>query len=206
MAEAKDDAPDAGALRATSGGAKRAPPVRLMGDPVLRRVADAVEDVSAPDVLEAVAELHLSLADFRAEHGFGRGISAPQIGHSLRFIALNLGKGPFTMFNPEITWRSEDTFRLWDDCMSFPDLLVRVQRHTSITVTYTDEAGEPQTMAKVNQALSELLQHELDHLDGVLSIDRADGPPSESVIYRKVFDADPERFKKMVDYTIEPTV
>ncbi len=56
------------------------------------------------------------------------------------------------------------------------------------------------------RALSELLQHELDHLDGVLSIDRAEGPPAESVIYRAVFDAHPEYFEGAVDYTIEPTV
>jgi peptide deformylase len=61
---------------------------------------------------------------------------------------------------------------LWDDCMSFPDLLVRVKRHTGFTLTYLDEHGVEHSMA-VGGVLSELLQHEIDHLDGVLAVSRA---------------------------------
>ena len=86
-------------------GSKRAAAVLLVGDPRLRRVAAPVARTE-PGLMEDVARLHATLARFRAEHGFGRAVSATQIGVGQRFIALNLGDGPFTMFNPVIAWRS----------------------------------------------------------------------------------------------------
>ncbi len=110
-------------------------------------------------------------------NGFGRSVAAPQVGINRRILALNLGDpaGPFTMINPEITWHSDEhkKFTLWDDCLSLPWLMVRVARYESISVKWIDEAGKPQHWEKLNRALSELLQHEIDHLDGVLSTDRA---------------------------------
>jgi peptide deformylase len=61
---------------------------------------------------------------------------------------------------------------LWDDCMSFPDLLVRVKRYASFTLTYVDDQWIEQALV-VEGVLSELLQHEIDHLDGVLAVSRA---------------------------------
>ena len=130
--------------------------VLLLGDPGLRKDC-----------------LHATLDSFRAQHGFGRAISAPQIGVALRFIAVNLGDQPFTMINPDITWRSAETFTMWDDCMSFPFLLVRVRRHRAISVRYLDDNGNTKIMDKLDQATSELLQHEIDHLNGILAVDHA---------------------------------
>ncbi len=76
------------------------------------------------------------------------------------------------MVNPELEWRSDETFRLWDDCFSFPDLLVWLERAKSVVVRYAEEHGEARKI-EASGALSELLQHELDHLDGVLAVDRA---------------------------------
>ncbi len=67
---------------------------------------------------------------------------------------------------------SKEKMELWDDCMSFPDLLVFVRRRCSFTMTYLDDQWREQTLT-VEGALSELLQHEIDHLDGVLAISRA---------------------------------
>ena len=153
---------------------KAAAAVLLVGDPRLRRVA-APASRTEPGLNDDVARLHATLARFRAEHGFGRAIAATQIGVARRFIALNLGEGPFTMFNPEIVWRPGETFTLWDDCMSFPFLLVRVARDVSISVEFEDEAGRRQRWERLDRATSELLQHEIDHLDGVLALDRAVG-------------------------------
>ena len=61
---------------------------------------------------------------------------------------------------------------LWDDCFSFPDILVKVRRHKRIEISYVDEAGERKNLIAAD-ALSELLQHEIDHINGVLAIDRA---------------------------------
>jgi peptide deformylase len=171
--------------------------VLLLGDPRLRMKSEAVKDFSDPRFREEVALLKQALQEFRAEIGFGRGIAAPQIGIGKRFIALNLGDGPFVIINPVITGRSEETFTMWDDCMSFPDLLVKVKRHTSISVQYLDEAGREQTWEHMDRATSELLQHEIDHLDGILAVDRA--LDKESIIYRSVFNENKDYFLDQAD-------
>ena len=100
--------------------ALQAPSVLLVGDPRLRQVATPVEDFRDPAFQKDATQLAQTLAEFRNRHGFGRAIAAPQIGLSRRLIAANLGRGPFLMVNPEIHFRSTETFTLWDDCMSFP--------------------------------------------------------------------------------------
>jgi len=157
-----------------------------------------VEDVRDPGFLAAAARLEATLTAFRRAHGFGRGIAAPQIGALDRFIALDLGEGPFVLVNPEITWRSRDTFTLWDDCMSFPFLRVKLRRHASISLRYQDRAGAEKAWAELAPAESELLQHELDHLDGVLAIDHA--LDRNALVSREVFEQDRERFLAEVDY------
>ena len=143
--------------------------------------------------------LHATLAQFRAEHGFGRAIAATQLGVARRFIALNLGEGPFTMFNPEIVLQvRRKSFTLWDDCMSFPFLLVRVARDVSISVEFEDETGRRECWDRLDRATSELLQHEIDHLDGVLAFDRA--ADRNAIVSREVFEAMPEHFARLVDF------
>ena len=174
--------------------------VLLLGDPRLRVRSSEVERYDR----EAFDSLAATLEAFRKKHGFGRAISAPQIGVAQRFIAVNLGKGPFFIVNPVITWRSEETFTMWDDCMSFPDLLVRVARAKSISLEYVDENLRPQTWSEMDQAAAELLQHEIDHLDGVLAVDRA--LDRQSLVMRAQYEKDRERLDAMVDYTILPTL
>ena len=178
-------------------GSTPASAVLLVGDPRLRRVATPASRAE-PGLMDDVARLHATLARFRAEHGFGRAVSATQIGVARRFIALDLGQGPFTMFNPEIVWRSGETFTLWDDCMSFPFLLVRVARNASISVEFEDVAGHRQCWDRLDGATSELLQHEIDHLDGVLALDRSVG--RDAIVSREVFESMPEHFARLVDF------
>lgn len=167
-----------------------------LGDPRLRTPA-AAADPHDPSTEAQRQRLHAALQAFRAEHGFGRAIAAPQLGISRRMIAVDLGAGPFTVLNPVITWRSADTVTLWDDCMCFPDLLVRVRRAASITVDYVDERGEARTLERLDRRTAELLQHEIDHLDGVLAIDRGDGP--NAIISRAAFELHIELFRGQVD-------
>ena len=174
--------------------------VLLLGDPRLRVRSSEVESYDA----NAFESLAATLDAFRKRHGFGRAISAPQIGIAQRFIAVNLGKGTFFVVNPVITWRSDATFTMWDDCMSFPDLLVRVERAQSLSLEYVDEQGERKEWRELDRAAAELLQHELDHLDGILAVDRA--IDRESLVLKPVYDADRERFDALVDYTITPTL
>lgn len=144
----------------------------LLGDPRLYETCAPVLASELPLVAGWVADLHSVMAEIRATYHFGRGIAAPQIGVMKRLVYLHLNGRPLVLINPELTHLSEASFELWDDCMSFPNLLVRVSRHQSVTVNYTDEQWLPQTWAVQND-LAELLQHECDHLDGVLCTMRA---------------------------------
>jgi peptide deformylase len=78
------------------------------------------------------------------------------------------------MINPEITDVGPEDFPVWDDCFSFPNLLVRVTRAYDVTVSYTDLKGKQRSM-EVKGPMAELLQHEIDHLDGILALDRPSG-------------------------------
>jgi peptide deformylase len=105
----------------------------------------------------------------------------------------DLGRGPEALINPEITDKSGETFVLWDDCMSFPGLLVRVRRHARISIAHSDESGKRMNLPDFDPARAELIQHEIDHLDGILAVDRAlDG---DSLVTRAAFEAHPEHFK-----------
>lgn len=152
------------------------PEVLLLGAPQLRQTSKEVVLASDAEIPGEAAQLHARLRHFRQEFGFGRAIAAPQIGVRKRFIALNLDGRAWTLINPQITWRSDERFQLWDDCMSFPDLMVRVSRHASVSVAFTDLEGHRHSWAKLDRMTAELLQHEIDHLDGILALDRATTP------------------------------
>ena len=175
-------------------------PVLLLGDPRLRVRSAEVHDFEEPGFAAARETLAATLVAFRRRHGFGRAISAPQIGTAQRFIAVSLGDGPFFVVNPVITLRSDETFTMWDDCMSFPDLLVKLERHRTISLRYQDERGEERTWDRLDVAASELLQHEIDHLDGILAVDRA--LSGNSLLIKSVYEAERERFRREVDYVI----
>src|SRR5437870_901178 len=141
-----------------------------LGDPLLRSVSTPAGDASATGPI--IRDLRDTLHEFRRTHGFGRGISAVQIGEPTRLIYIEMAGVEYALVNPLMTSRSEETFRLWDDCFSFPNLLVYLERAQSVVVRYQDESGAWRKI-EASGAFSELLQHELDHLDGVLAIDRA---------------------------------
>ncbi len=181
--------------------------ILLLGDPRLRQVAELVDDPTHPDFRRAAERLRQQLEAFRAVHGFGRGIAGPQLGLDQRVLALHLGSveldgvpadgGSFLLLNPEITRRSEDTFTLWDDCMSFPWLRVRVRRHRHVSLSFMDLEGAPHTWTGLEPDLAELLQHEVDHLDGILAVDRA--VDERSLVAREVFEARRDEFLAQVD-------
>ncbi len=176
------------------------PDVLPLGDPRLRMKSLPVTDVLDPSFAAENQRLHSVLRSFRARFAFGRAIAAPQIGILKRFIALHLDGHSNTLINPDITNRSEETFTMWDDCMSFPYLLVKVRRHRSIQIRYINLQGELCEWNVFDRATSELLQHEIDHLDGVLAIDRA--IDREGIISREAFAAASSDFKSQVDYAI----
>jgi len=141
-----------------------------LGDPLLRAVSARVATAAEADPV--FEDLRDTLHQFQRTHGFGRGISAVQIGEPKRLIYIELGGRAYHLRNPEFEYQSEKFFELWDDCFSFPDLLVRLRRAEQVRVRYEDQEGRLQVV-EASGAFSELLQHEIDHLDGVLAIDRA---------------------------------
>jgi len=148
--------------------------VLQLGDPALREVAKPVDDPTTPEVRALVEDLADTLAYWRKTTGYGRGIAAPQLGVSLRVIFLRLpGEGPWPMVNLAMTERSAEKIVVWDACLSFLSIFMQVERHREITVRYQDLSGEWQEIrAGEERNLSELLQHEIDHLDGILAVDR----------------------------------
>src|SRR3989475_4208325 len=91
-----------------------------------------------------------------------------------RSIFLKLpGEEPWPLVNPEITWRSAEKIVVWDACLSFLSIFMQVKRHREITVRCQDLRAEwHEVQASEERNLSELLQHEIDHLDGILAVDR----------------------------------
>lgn len=149
-------------------------PILISGDVRLRQRSAEITAVDQTLLREA-SYLVATLKDFKERSGFGRAISAVQVGVMKRLVAMNLGAGPFVLINPEITWRSADTFLVWDDCLSVPDVIVRVCRHSSISIAYRDDQFRRRSWDALPPDLSELVQHEIDHLNGVLMTDLAFG-------------------------------
>jgi peptide deformylase len=148
--------------------------VLQLGDPVLREVCEEVPDASAPGIHALVEDLSDTLSFWRKTTGYGRGIAAPQIGVCQRVIFLRLpGEDPWPLINPVITQQSAERVVVWDACLSFLSVFMQVERNREITVRYQDLRGERKEIrAGELRDLSELLQHEIDHLDGILCIDR----------------------------------
>jgi len=148
--------------------------VRQLGDPVLREMCREVQDPTAPEIHALVEDLSDTLGFWRKTTGYGRGIAAPQIGVLKRVIFLRLpGEGPWPLVNPKIIERSAEHIVVWDACLSFLSIFMQVERNRDITVQYKDLQGKTHEIrAGILRDLSELLQHEIDHLDGILCIDR----------------------------------
>ena len=117
------------------------------------------------------ADLNDTIEAFRERYGFGRGIAAPQIGEPLRVVRLNLDPQR-VMINPELTDLADEMDEMWDNCMSFPDLMVRLLRHRNCQVHYRDLDWRACDW-NVPDDLAELIQHECDHLEGILAVQRA---------------------------------
>jgi peptide deformylase len=182
----------------------------LIGDQHLRRSNDSILNHNDDFVQATKLRLHLALKNFRQQNAYGRGLSACQIGINLRMIALNLGYGPLTLINPKLIWSSTDRMTIWDDCISIPRILVKKQRAKSISIVYTDDQGNEQTWHELDPSISELLQHEFDHLEGILTIDEPYHDDKQTK-YECVISMDEYRrrkfyFDQQVDHISAPTI
>jgi peptide deformylase len=145
--------------------------ILLLGNPKLYEVCRQIKKEELTEVNAIVEDLRDTLADFRQKHNIGRAIAAPQIGYMKRLIYLDIDE-PVILINPIIDILSADMFEIWDDCMSFPDIMVKVKRHKKCHVAFKDINWENKSLS-LEGSLSELVQHEVDHLNGILAVSRA---------------------------------
>jgi peptide deformylase len=148
--------------------------IRQLGDPMLRVRTERVQNPKSAATRLVADDLRDTLRVAKEKYKMGRALAAPQIGAPVRIVFVQTDKQRWTMINPEISDVGRDDFQVWDDCFSFPNLLVRVTRAYQITVSFTDLKGKPRTLP-LEGPMAELLQHEIDHLDGILALDRPSG-------------------------------
>tara|TARA_R110002050_G_scaffold57423_3_gene128873 strand:- start:26281 stop:26814 length:534 start_codon:yes stop_codon:yes gene_type:complete len=149
-----------------------------LGHPHLRRQAAPVKNISTPATQHLLDEL---LKFVIANNGVG--IAAPQVDINLRLFIMcsrpNLRypqapeMAPTFVINPEITWRSDEIEKGWEGCLSLPGIRGLVPRHHAIKVQYTSRSNE-RIEIEYTGFIARVFQHELDHLDGIVYIDRVE--------------------------------
>jgi peptide deformylase len=142
--------------------------LRFMGDPVLRTAAAPVDTVT-DEIRRLIEDMFDTMY---AEEGVG--LAAPQVGVSQRVLVVDAQTAdtqPFALINPEITEFSEDVERGEEGCLSIPGLRELVERPYSVRVRGLDRDGAPIEL-EADGLLARILQHEIDHLDGILFLDR----------------------------------
>ena len=145
--------------------------ILLLGDTRLYQASRPVEREELGEMEMLCGDLQDTLLAFRRKYGVGRAIAAPQIGVFKRVLYRYLDT-PILFINPVLEYPDEEMYEVLDDCMSFPGLLVKVMRHRRVRVRYKDLSWQDCTI-DFEGDMAELIQHEYDHLDGVLATMRA---------------------------------
>jgi peptide deformylase len=141
--------------------------IRTFGDPVLKTRAAPVDTFD-----ESLARLTEDmLATMRENDGVG--LAANQVGRLKRVLVASVDDEDYVIVNPVLSEESETTERGQEGCLSIPGINVEVDRAIEVTVTGQDASGEPLNI-RASDMLARVLQHEVDHLDGVLILDRTD--------------------------------
>ena len=142
-----------------------------LGDPVLYETSRPVERGELEELRPVFRDMMDTILAVRRGYGFGRAIAAPQVGVQKRLICM-LTDRPYVIVNPSLEFVGEEKMEVLDDCMSFPGLLVRVERYRHCILRYRDENWQEREK-RMDDDMSELIQHEYDHLDGILATMRA---------------------------------
>jgi len=167
-------------------------PIRILGDPVLRRKAKRVPK-SALSAVEGIdASIHRLIEDMidsmRAASGVG--LAAPQIGVSLRVIVIGLpDEEPFALINPEIVKRSGER-QVEEGCLSVPGYRAELTRSLTVVAKGLDAQGRPLRIKARDDLLAEALEHEIDHINGILYIDHL---PSLDALVKIEAEEEPAR-------------
>lgn len=145
--------------------------ILLLGNSLLYEKSEEVKFEELEMLRPVWSDMFDCIKGIRRDYGFGRAIAAPQIGVQKRLICILTDK-PYVIINPELEFVGDEMMELMDDCMSFPNLLVRVRRYRHCILRYLDENWVEQEM-RMDDDMAEMIQHEYDHLDGILATMRA---------------------------------
>ena len=135
-------------------------------DPILRQKANRIQDIDN--------EIR-QFTDYMIETMYldeGVGLAAPQVGLSKQLLVIDVGQGPMTLINPEIVRKEDASDTIEEGCLSIPGIRIDVSRSTHVVVRGIDDKGETVEI-EADGLLARVLQHEIDHLNGVLIIDHA---------------------------------
>lgn len=148
-------------------------PILINPNPTLRQISDKVDpkEIEHPDFRELLADMKETMIKKD-----GAGLAAPQIGHNIRAVVIHHNGKVFFMINPKITKRSWAKEIEEEGCLSVLDkkgeiIYGRVERHKKVNCAYLDEKSRAKKIS-ADKIMSRIIQHELDHLDGVLFIDK----------------------------------
>lgn len=152
--------------------------VAQLGHPVLRKKAKIVKNIADPTIQKLIDDLLETVIDVN-----GVGIAAPQVYQSYRIFIVashpnpRYPKAPYmkptAIINPKILWHSQDIVKDWEGCLSIPGIRGLIPRFTKIKVSYTDRNGKEETKT-FSDFIARIFQHEYDHIEGVLFLDRVD--------------------------------
>ncbi len=160
-------------------------PIRVYPDPILKQVAEPVEEID-----ESLVEVIQDLVDTMLDAGHSVGVAAPQIGVLQRVVVVDVSKsklgrdnnhGLLEMVNPEIIERSGSKM-MREGCMSVPDYTGNVTRAEHIVVEFTNRNGQLRVI-EASDFEAVAIQHEMDHLDGLLFLDRVSSLKTD--LYRR---------------------
>ncbi|MFA6194538.1 MAG: peptide deformylase [Patescibacteria group bacterium] len=148
-------------------------PILINPNPILRKISDKVnpEEITHPDFRELLADMKETMVKKD-----GAGLAAPQIGHNIRAVVIHHNGKVYFMVNPKITKRSWAKEIEEEGCLSVLDkkgeiIYGRVERHKKVNCSFLDEKSKAKKIS-ADKIMSRVIQHELDHLDGVLFIDK----------------------------------
>lgn len=136
--------------------------------PSLRERSDEVDikKIKKNDFRELIDDMELTMTEKD-----GVGLAAPQIGKNIRMAIINTKDGKMCLINPEITKKSWRKDSEEEGCLSLPDIFCNIKRHKKISCRYIDRDGKKKSI-EAKGFLARVIQHEIDHLDGILTIDR----------------------------------
>ena len=150
--------------------------IKELGDPVIRKISEPVKNIDSSEIRNLIDDMTATVKDAN-----GVGLAAPQIGISLRIFIIdsqpnerypNAPKfGPLAMINPKIISKGESKEKEWEGCLSIPGIRGHVARYKSLEVEYYTRDGKHHR-EKLDGFPAKVFQHELDHLDGIVFLDR----------------------------------